>query len=238
VSENLRVLRFAAIVCFVCSVMVSAAAIGLRDRQQANLELDIQKNILKSVGLYEAGATREQVVQTFQEHMTGLVLSTEGETVEGREPTDVNPEEEPGLLPLYQCRVDGVVTSYTFPIIGKGLWSTLYGYLALEADLNTVKGITFYKHGETPGLGGEIEKDWFQQNFVGKKILSESGDFESVAVVKGKAAEKYSDPAKLEHYVDGISGATITSKGVTEMVARTLKAYEPYFSKIRPEMSS
>ncbi len=237
-SENLRVIRFAVFVCLACSLLVSAAALGLRDRQQANLQLDIQKNILKSVGLYDPAHTREEVVQTFADHMTGLVLSTDGTPVEGRDPTDVDPEAEPDLLPLYQCREDGVVTSYTFPVIGKGLWSTMYGYFALEADLDTVKGITFYQHGETPGLGGEIEKDWFQQNYIGKKILSEDGEIQSVSTVKGSAADKYSDPGELEHYVDGISGATITARGVTEMLERTLRAYEPYFSTVRPEVSS
>jgi len=238
VSENLRVIRFAVIVCLACSLLVSAAAIGLRDRQQANLQLDIQKNILKSVGLFDPDQSRDEIQQTFADHMTGLVLSADGTPVEGREPTDVDPEREPDLLPLYECRQDGEVTSYTFPVVGKGLWSTMYGYFALEADLNTVRGITFYAHGETPGLGGEIEKDWFQQNFVGKKILSDDGEIRSVSTVKGKAADLHPDPAELRHYVDGISGATITARGVSEMLLKTLTAYEPYFRQIRPETST
>jgi Na+-transporting NADH:ubiquinone oxidoreductase subunit C len=238
VSENLRVLRFAVIICLACSLMVSAAAIGLRDRQEANLQLDIQKNILKSVDLYDAAHTREEVGRTFQENLVGLVLTPAGEVLEGRTPSDVDPDSEPDLLPLYEVRQDGQVAAYTFPIVGKGLWSTLYGYFALESDLDTVKGITFYQHGETPGLGGEIEKEWFQQNFIGKKILTDDGGIMSVSVVKGTAADRYPEPGDLQHYVDGISGATITSKGVSEMVARTLRAYEPYFSKVRQETSS
>ena len=127
------------------------------------------------------------------------------------------------------------MTAYAFPIVGKGLWSTLYGYFALEGDLNTVRGITFYKHGETPGLGGEISKPWFQENFAGKRILDDDGSLVSVSVVKGFAADQYSDPGDLEHHVDGISGATITARGVSAMVKEALEQYEPYFSSIRSQ---
>lgn len=230
-SENAKVLRFAIIVCLVCSVLISAAAIGLRDRQEANLQRDIQKNILKSVGLVDPSSTPEQIGATYAERISGIVLTPDGTVIEGRKPDDVDPEKEPELLRLYQRVDDGQVVAYSFPIVGKGLWSTLYGYFALESDLNTVKGITFYKQGETPGLGAEIEKPWFQDNFVGKKILAEDGSIASVKVVKGKAADVH--PNDTEHYVDGISGATITATGVTEMVGRTIRQYEPYFAKLR-----
>lgn len=230
-SENAKALRFAIIVCLVCSVLVSGAALGLRDRQEANLRVDIQKNILKSVGLVDPTFTPEQIVSTYEKRISGIVLTTDGTVIEGRKPDDVDPEKEPQLLRLYERVDDGNVVAYTFPIVGKGLWSTLYGYFALESDLNTVKGITFYQQGETPGLGAEIEKPWFQENFVGKKILAGDGTIESVKVVKGKAAEVH--PNDTEHYVDGISGATITSKGVTEMIGRTIRQYEPYFAKLR-----
>lgn len=230
-SENAKVLRFAIIVCLVCSVLVSGAALGLRDRQEANLRVDMQKNILKSVGLVDPTFTPEQIVSTYEKRITGIVLTPDGTVIEGRKPDDVDPEKEPELLRLYERVDDGNVVAYAFPIVGKGLWSTLYGYFALEGDLNTVKGITFYQQGETPGLGAEIEKPWFQENFVGKKILASDGTIASVKVVKGKAADVH--PDDTEHYVDGISGATITSKGVTEMVARTIREYEPYFAKIR-----
>ena len=232
-SENLRVIRFAIIVCLICSLMVSAAAVGLRDRQEANLLLDKRKNILKAVGLLTPGMTESAVNQTYDDSIVGLVINPDGTVVEGRDPADVDPEKEPDLMFVYERVDDGNVTAYTIPVSGKGLWSTLYGYLALDSDLNTVKGLTFYQHGETPGLGGEIEKPWFQENFVGKKILGEDGSLRSVSVVKGSAADKYHDPKELEHYVDGISGATITSKGVTALLHKDLELYEPYFSKLR-----
>lgn len=230
-SENLRVLRFAVIVCLACSVLVSAAALGLRDRQETNLLLDIRKNILKAVGLFEPGMDAERVTQLFDERMVGLVLTREGEVVEGRTADSVDPDREPDLLRLYEYQEQDEIRAYAFPIQGQGLWSTVYGYLSLGADLNTITGITFYKHGETPGLGGEIEKAWFQDQYVGKKVLDEEGRIVGVATVKGKAAEVH--PENLEHYVDGISGATITADAVDDMMLEALKAYEPFFARIR-----
>ena len=98
----------------------------------------------------------------------------------------------------------------------------------------TVRGITFYKHGETPGLGAEIEKEWFQSNFKGKSIWDvQKNQLWPVAVLKGKVKDTMTDEDKMKHYVDGISGATMTAKGVTEMVDREIRKYEPFFAKIR-----
>ena len=232
-SENLRAIRFAVIVCLLCSLFVSSAAIGLRSRQEANLLLDMRKNILKSVGLYEDGMAESVVNGVYGEQMVGIVLKADGTVVEGRVPADVDTDEEPDLLFMYQRVEDGEVIAYTFPVSGKGLWSTMYGYLALEADLDTVKGLTFYKHGETPGLGGEIEKAWFQESFVGKRTRADDGTLRSVIVVKGKAKDRYRDPEDLAHAVDGISGATITAHGVTLLLEAGLEKYEPFFETMR-----
>lgn len=231
-SGNMAVIRFALIICLACSLLVSGAAIGLRDRQEENRRLDIKKNILKSVGLLEEGMSAERVAGVYDENIVGLVLNPDGSVQEGRSTKDVDPDKEPELMTIYQRVDDGKVTAYTFPIEGRGLWSTLYGYLAVDADLNTVRGITFYDHGETPGLGGEISMPWFQENFVGKKLHGADGEFKSVTVVKGAAADKYKEP-ELSHYVDGISGATITANGVTAMVAAGYRQYEGYFDSVR-----
>ncbi|MBZ0269376.1 NADH:ubiquinone reductase (Na(+)-transporting) subunit C [bacterium] len=230
--SDFKVIRFAVIVCLACSVCLSAAAIGLRERQEANLVFDMRRNILKSVDLYELGMGEKEVNGIYSTQMVGLVLNPDGTVIEGRDPSTVDADAEPDLLPMYQRIDDGKVTAYTFPVSGKGLWSTLYGYFALESDFNTVRGLTFYKHGETPGLGGEIDKAWFQQNFVGKKVRNESGDIVSVAVVKGQAADKHPDPKELEHYVDGISGATMTANGVTALLRAGLERYQPYFARL------
>ncbi|MBT6865923.1 MAG: NADH:ubiquinone reductase (Na(+)-transporting) subunit C, partial [Candidatus Marinimicrobia bacterium] len=118
------------------------------------------------------------------------------------------------------------------PIAGKGLWSTLYGYFAVEPDGRTVKGITFYKHGETPGLGGEIEKDWFQKNFIGKQFVNEKNELLGIQIIKGKVQ---SDDKEAYHKVDGISGATMTGKGLEYFLKDDLSKYEPFFKQIRGE---
>ena len=126
-------------------------------------------------------------------------------------------------LPMYKDNSKNVVV---LPISGKGLWSTLFGYFAIDSNnYSTVRGITFYKHKETPGLGGEVSKKWFQSNFIGKEIYK-SNSLNSVKVAKAGYADKNS-----LYEVDGISGATITSNGVTTFLLRDLKRYEKYFMR-------
>ena len=118
---------------------------------------------------------------------------------------------------------------YVIPISGKGLWSTLFGFIALDRDKNTVKGITFYKHKETPGLGGEVDKMWFQNNFVGKKIFNTNDNLVSVKVMKGSASVLSQE--MQQHAVDGITGATITSNGLTNFLLADLTRYEGFLRK-------
>jgi Na+-transporting NADH:ubiquinone oxidoreductase subunit C len=108
----------------------------------------------------------------------------------------------------------------------------LYGYFSIEGDGETVRGITFYQHGETPGLGAEVEAKWFQDNFVGKKIATAAGEFTSIGIVRGKVKDVVPD-GQAPHYVDGISGATITSKGVETFLKEGLKQYEPFSKRLR-----
>jgi len=227
------------VVTVICALMLSLAAEGLKERQQRNIELDMKKNILKSFHILPEKAKGEDVLALYG-GVDAVVLDHQGKVVNDVAADKIVPEaqeEKPEgerRYPLYILKgADGEVKAYAIPVSGKGLWSTCYGYLALQGDANTVLGITYYKHGETPGLGGEIEAKWFQDNFVGKKILDQSGELVSVSVVKGKASDKYPDPTKLTHYVDGISGATITSNGVTAMLKKDLAKYELYFRSVR-----
>ena len=138
-------------------------------------------------------------------------------------------DEESNLRPVYLVG-KGADQVTIIPIAGKGLWSTVYGFLALEKDFNTVKGITFYKHGETPGLGGECEKEWFTSNFVGKQ-LKDAGGKPVFGVAKGKASppncQKFGG---VQHCVDGMSGATITGDGIQELVRRATDNYSGFFA--------
>ena len=136
-------------------------------------------------------------------------------------------EYDPGLKVVYVYQPGGTPNAYVIPIEGYGLWDLMKGYLALDLDLNTIKGISFYEHKETPGLGARVDEAWFKENWIGKKILDDSGKLVSITVVKGEAPDE--DP----HKVDGISGATLTGDGINEFVLGDLQTYEPYFQTLR-----
>lgn len=132
---------------------------------------------------------------------------------------------DPGYKLVYVHQTGGAPDAYVIPIMGFGLWDIIKGYLALGTDLNTVKGVTFYEHKETPGLGARVTEAWFMDNWKGKKILNESGDLVSIAVAKGLGSG--------DHQVDGISGATLTGNGINQFVMQDLQRYEPYFKTLR-----
>jgi len=235
VHKNSYTLFFAAVITISCSLLLTSAATLLKDRQQENVALDKQKNILICAGLTSSddqGLTRQKILETYEKNIKSMVLDLKGEEVPDKDAALLNPKKDTDLLPLYFCESNGAITIYIIPISGKGLWSTIYGYIALGTDVNTVNGITFYKHGETPGLGGEIEKDWFTGSFVNKKILAPDGKLISITVVKGKVADKI--PAdQADHYVDGISGSTLTGNGINNFLKENLQKYEPYLKEVR-----
>lgn len=219
------VVIYAAIICLVCSLMLSVASSALKEPQDYNVEIDRKMNVLKAFGvsIFDENNKRIKppvVEKYFTENVSEIVVdATSGQAV-------ASSTEAKDPLPLYVWKENGEVKKYAFPISGKGLWSTIYGYLALERDLATIAGITFYKHGETPGLGAEVETDWFQNNFKGKKVFKE-GQRVKFEVVKGKVDDKY--PDGNDHAVDGISGATITANGVAKFMNAALDKYESYF---------
>src|SRR3989338_1626718 len=226
---------FATIVCVVSAVLLSGVSEGLRKKQEINLDLDVKKNILKAVQLKDPippKAKATAVLAIYEQKIQELVIDDAGNVVEGKKPSDLG-EADKNLYPLYVYKEGEDVVAYAFPIIGQGLWSTLYGYLAVESDATTVRGITFYKHGETPGLGGEIEKDWFQNNFKGKKIYSQKEHrVKPITVLKGRVSDIYKDE-ESQYHVDGITAATLTGAGVTELLDCWNKIYDVYLSKQR-----
>lgn len=143
-------------------------------------------------------------------------------------------EFDPGYKLMFVYEPGGKVSAYIVPIQGNGLWDVMYGYIALEADANTVRGITFYEHKETPGLGGEVDKPWFQEQYKGKTIFKPSGEYVSITIEKGKAADKHKGE-ELKHYVDGISGASLTGKGVNNFLKEDLGVFVSYFKKLQTE---
>ena len=232
--KNSYVFMFAAGVTIVCSLLLASAANLLKDRQQENIKLDMQKNILASAGLISEDKTytRADILGMYDKNIASMVINKSGEKAEGKTVEQLDPKKDTDLLPLYYSQEDGELKAYILPVSGKGLWSTIYGYLALEPDVNTVKGITFYQHGETPGLGGAVVQDWFRNNYVGKKIYSPEGELVSITVIKGKVENSVPDNEKY-HYVDGISGSTLTGNGLNKFLKADLLRYEPFFNKIR-----
>ncbi len=216
--------RFAAIVTIVCSVLLAGAATILKPRQIENEKLDMKKNILVSAGIHsEQGEfSRSEITDLYKKYIRKFSVNKEGVSVPEAEAAD---DKETDVLSLYKYEKDGKISAYIIPVSGKGLWSTIYGYIALGADCNTVEGITFYKHGETPGLGGEISKTWFSDNFKGKQIFDSAGNLVSINVAKGKYTG--SEP---QHNVDGISGATLTGRGVSHFLKTELEKYKPFFA--------
>ena len=223
-------------ITIVSSFFLSLASEGFKEMKKKNVEIDKKKNILSAIGVTIDNFSIDDIDQYFQSNIDSLIIDTDGLVVDNISIEDLNEVENKStgevryfyknneFLPLYVETKENVII---MPISGKGLWSSLFGYFALDADnYSTVKGITFYAHAETPGLGAEISKKWFQDNFVNKEIY-ENNNLKSIAVAKGKADEN----SKYE--VDGISGATITSNGVTTLLIRDLRRYEPYFYKNR-----
>ena len=234
--SNFQTFRFALIVTLVCSLLLASAATFLKPRQQENIELDIKKNILKSAGIIKPDQdySRKDILKLYSDNITAFVLDKNGDFVSDKRPEDLNPKFDKDLYPIYEWKNNDQIKSYIIPISGKGLWSTLYGYLAIEPDGSTIKGITFYKHGETPGLGGEVEKQWFTDNFISKKIINDQNELVSITIVRGKVKDQIPEDEQY-HYVDGISGATLTGRGVTRFLKTNLKEYEPFFEKVREE---
>ena len=225
--NNSYTLIFTSCVTIVLGIIIAITADNLRERQEINEELDIKKNILYALG-YKQNIdnpwTNKIVESLYNNSINEIYIDRKGAVYQKQEDIEKNP------LKIYQRMDNGLITGYAIPIEGKGLWGTMYGYFAIEPDAVTVKGITFYRHKETPGLGGEVDKDWFKNNFIGKRLVDNDGKLVSIEVIKGFVSDK--DPEAYRK-VDGISGATITGKGVTNFLKKDLDKYEPYFKKIR-----
>lgn len=222
-SDKLKSIVFAIGMCLVCGVLLTTAATALQDIQQKNMLNDRRKNILLSVDLVsrEKTYTPDEIARLYKENIRKMAVSPDGTIVS----PDVA-ETDKNLLPVYLYTMNENIQAYIIPIESQGLWGKIYAYMAIAADGSTIAGFTVYKHSETPGLGGEIDTQWFQEKFEGKKIVDQAGNFVSVAIAKGEAEKKVTDQ-KLPHYVDGISGATLTGKYLTQGLQKTLSEYEP-----------
>lgn len=226
--KPMKSILFAAILCVVCSLLLTAASTGLQTRQQINAEVDRQKNILLALGVVDEGRpSADRVQELYRTYVQSLWVDSTGQCLD-------EGERRPEDLPIYLYLRDEEVQAYVVPIDSRGLWGRINGYLALENDGSTIRGFTVYQHQETPGLGGEIESRWFRQNFEGKKIVNAAGDFVSIQIAKAGMVDTLPSERRI-NYVDGISGATLTGKFLSEGMKETLRRYEPVAIQFRQE---
>lgn len=189
--------------------------------------------------------TAADVEKLYADTFEEMVVDTRGERIDVKMDQltkgEASAEEKrPERLPLFRQKDrdnPAATVSYVYPVAGKGLWSTMYGYLAVKPDGNEIIGVAFYKHGETPGLGGEIEQKWFTDSFKAKTLYN-GATVEGVEVVKGKVADNPAKAARAQYAVDGISGATLTGNGVTKMMKAVPLRYAPFFQKVRGTQSA
>ncbi|MCH2125087.1 MAG: Na(+)-translocating NADH-quinone reductase subunit C [Pirellulaceae bacterium] len=242
----------AAVLCIVCSVLVSGAAVGLRSRQQANKDAFRKENILIAAGMLEKNQSVEELFEArIQEQLIDLATGTPASPDAVPAPYDQrsaarDPDLSVGIdaaqdvagikrrekySQVYLVRQEnGELEKIVLPVYGKGLWSTLRGFLALEADLNTVAGLTFYEHKETPGLGGEIDNPLWKAKWPGKLLRDSEGAIQ-LEVIKGQVQ---AGTPRAQHQIDGLSGATITSRGVSNLIRYWLSdnAFGPFLDQI------
>lgn len=233
-------------VCLVASMVVSAAAVALRPLQALNQLADKQVNILQVAGIYEPGANVIEAFEVFEPHVLELETGTFTQDFDAATFDDIAAASDPELsvsltddpagigrqsryVTVYLLRDDaGAIDKVVMPIHGYGLWSTLYGFIALEANGNDIYGLQFYQHGETPGLGGEIDNPRWKGLWPGKKLADEDGILQ-ITVAKSPP------PAGPEFHIDALAGATLTSVGVDNLVRFWMgeAGYAPFLSNLQ-----
>lgn len=245
-ESDLRTFFTALTLAVICSFLVSGAAVALKPLQAKNKELERRKNVLIAGGLYTPGMNVEKAFKSidivFADIKTGdvlkgnatdyfnrfKVLSTGPTSIKLTKQQDVaGIKSIPSKIPVFLVKnPDGSLKKVILPIYGSGLWSTMYGFLALDPDLDTVSGITYYDQAETPGLGGEVANPQWQKGWVGKKIYDKSGKV-VLALVKGGA--------QGDHQVDALSGATLTSRGVQRTIHFWMgpNGFKKFFEKLK-----
>lgn len=240
-QSNAYVIGFAAILTVVLGGLLALAATGLKEPQQAAVKLDTRTKILSAVMNI---SKEDNVHQIYEERIRSKVVNIEGDEVERletgepaiAEQIDIGrqfrkaPEDRLYPVFLFVNKDDPEqVDAYIVPVYGNGLWDRIWGFVALEPDLVTVRGVRFDHAGETPGLGARITDEGVQDRYVGKKIYDDLGELVSIEMVKGET----NNPSLYDEYhVDGMSGSTLTAKGVNNMLRNYFSYYENYFKSI------
>ena len=251
-DSTAKILTVAFLLCVICSILVSAAAVGLSERQERNKAAEKKKNILMAAGLYDEDVSLDEQFSTIQTRIVDLQsgefssdydVASFDSRVAAREPETrfVIPEGQDlaGIKAhsryqdVYLVMDGDTLQQVILPVYGKGLWSTMYGFISLNADMTTVVGFAFYEHGETPGLGGEIDNPNWKNLWPGKRIYDDQGKTR-IEVVKGTVDQ---DSANAIYQVDGLSGATLTARGVGNLLQYWMgqNGYRPLLAKLKQE---
>lgn len=236
--SNTYIFLYISGVVILTAALLSFVAEELKPLQLKNVEIEKKQDILRTVGkaekLKEIKDINTYIEDEFAKYFSSsIVVDSKGGKVEGKDAFEITKSLKAELskpvdqrsLPLFIYTMNDGLLKYVVPLIGKGLWGQIWGYIALNDDFNTVYGAVFDHAGETPGLGAEINQLWFQEKFKNKQIFDRDGNFISINIIKGGA-----DPAD-PHGVDAISGGTITSRGLESMLRDNLKSYEQYFKQ-------
>lgn len=240
-ESNSYIFMYSTILVVVAAAVLAVAAVGLRPFQKKNQEIEKMQQLLTAVGIENDVKNAEELykkyfVQELIVNKKGEVLSTyENETLKGEvkvRPFNVELSKElakgeEAMLPIFICNQEGK-TVYVVPVHGKGLYDAIWGNVAIEEDLNTVRGVLFDHKGETPGLGAEITNPAFPAQFKGKKIFE--NDQVKLAVVKGQKTDE-----EKQYQADAVTGATNTSNGVSNMLKDCLSNYVEYFKTLKAE---
>ncbi len=236
-ESNSYIFMYSTILVVVAAAVLAVAAVGLRPFQKKNQEIEKMQQLLTAVGIENDVKNAEELykkyfVQELAVNKKGEILSTyENETLKGEvRPFNVELSKElakgeEAMLPIFICNQEGK-TVYVVPVHGKGLYDAIWGNVAIEEDLNTVRGVLFDHKGETPGLGAEITNPAFPAQFKGKKIFE--NDEVKLAVVKGQKTEE-----EKQYQADAVTGATNTSNGVSNMLKDCLSNYVEYFKTLK-----
>jgi Na+-transporting NADH:ubiquinone oxidoreductase subunit C len=230
-QSNGYIVFYSAMLTIACGGLLAFASQALKPLQDANIELERKANVLSTVMTLEEGADINKLYET---RIRELVIDSKGNLVD-KKAVDVNvgveykKKPEDRLLPVYEFRNETdpeKVENAVIPVFGFGLWNTIAGFVALEADFNTIKGVSYSHAGETPGLGARIATAEIQDRYKGKQIF-QTTTLVSVVMQKGEGIDYSNDP----HKVDGMSGATLTAKGVNNMLKEYFGCYQKYLEK-------
>lgn len=233
-QSNTYTILYSIILVLVVGVVLAVTSIALKPKQDENIANDKRQQILSAVHIT---APEGKVKEVYNKYITkSFVVNAKGDDVSGdafaiNMSREIKKPVDERMLPVFVCNIENGDVKYVLPVYGGGLWGPIWGYVAVDADGDTIYGAYFSHSGETPGLGAEISTPQFQSQFEGKKLYKDD-KFRSVDVMK--SGQK---PVDNADYVNAISGGTITSKGVQAMLADCLADYNAFLVKLRKESS-